>query len=196
MKQLAKIVLISLACGMLFGCAHPITMNPDLSSIQAKDITPISKKVGYYISDANRALEVVSAGGGGDKVRYFPYRDIEPGLYKALAEVFSGVTKAKNPQDASDLSRSGISLMIVPEISTTSSSPSPFTWPPTLFSVTLACTVTDPAGQAVHKLSVTGTGSAEFDEFKSNFSLAAVRASNDALSRLIKALGEAPELRK
>jgi hypothetical protein len=196
MKQLAKIISISLTCFMLFGCAHPISMNPDLASVQSKAITPINKKVGYYISDANRALEVTTAGGGGDKVRYFPYRDIEPGLYKALAEVFTGVAKIKNPQDAGDLSRNDISLVILPELSTTSSSPSPLTWPPTQFTVTLACTVTDPAGRAVHKLSVTGNGSAEFDEFKTNFSLAAVRATNDALSRLIKALGEAPELRK
>jgi hypothetical protein len=171
-------------------------MNPDLASIQAKGITTIDKQVGYHISDASKAVEVTTPGGGGDKIRYFPYRDIEPGFYKALAEVFRGVSKVKDPKNTDDLRQNGIALLIVPEIKTTSSSPSPFTWPPTQFSVTLTCTVTDAAGKPVQKLSVTGNGKAEFDEFKSNFALAAVRATNDALAKLVTALGEAPELRK
>jgi len=38
------------------------------------------------------------------------------------------------------------------------SSPSAVTWPPTNFSVTLACTVTDPSGVTVLTEDVTGTG--------------------------------------
>lgn len=196
MKQVAKLLLASLACIALFGCAHPITLNPDLATIQAKGNPLIDKQVGFHISDASKAQEVTTPGGGGDKVRYFPYRDLEPGIYKALTEVFRSVSKVKDPKDLESLRTSGISLLIVPEITTTSASPSPFTWPPTQFSVTLACTVTDAAGKPVRSFSVTGNGKAEFDEFKSNFSLAAVRASNDALSRLVTVLGESPELRK
>ena len=196
MKQVAKLLLASLACIALFGCAHPITLNPDLATIQAKGSPLIDKQVGFHISDASKAQEVTPPGGGGDKVRYFPYRDLEPGIYKALTEVFRSVSKVKDPKDLESLRTSGISLLIVPEITTTSASPSPFTWPPTQFSVTLACTVTDAAGKPVRSFSVTGNGKVEFDEFKSNFSLAAVRASNDALSRLVTVLGESPELRK
>ena len=196
MKQVAKLLLASLAFIALFGCAHPITLNPDLATIQAKGNPLIDKQVGFHISDASKAQEITTPGGGGDKVRYFPYRDLEPGIYKALTEVFRSVSKVKDPKDLESLRTSGISLLIVPEITTTSASPSPFTWPPTQFSVTLACTVTDAAGKPVRSFSVTGNGKAEFDEFKSNFSLAAVRASNDALSRLVTVLGESPELRK
>ncbi len=193
MKQFFKILLAALGCVVLFGCAHPITLNPDLKSVQAKGAAPIDRQVGFYISDANKALEVTTPGGGGDKVRYFPYRDLEAGFYKALTEVFKGVTKLKEPKMTEEARKSGITLLIVPEISTTSSSSSAFTWPPTQFTVTLAITVMDSTDRLVRKLSVTGEGKAEFDEFKANFSLAAVRASNDALSMLIKALPAASE---
>jgi hypothetical protein len=33
----------------------------------------MAKKAAYYISDEDRAREVTTPGGGGDKVRYFPY---------------------------------------------------------------------------------------------------------------------------
>lgn len=190
MKQLFKLLLAGVACVALFGCAHPINMKPDLDGIKAVSVKRNDKQVGYHMPDANLALEVTSPGGGGDKVRYFPYRDIEPGFYKALSEVFSGVTKIKNPKDAEEVRKSGATLLIVPEVSTTSSSPSPFTWPPTNFTVTLAGSITDAAGQLVRKFSVTGEGKAEFDEFKSNFSLSAVRAANDAMAKLVKNLAE------
>lgn len=196
MKQLLKLLIAGMVSIVLFGCAHPITMNPDISAIKADGITRIDKKVGYHIWDAKKAIEVTTPGGGGDKVRYFPYRDIEPGFYKALSEVFRDVSKIKDPLDKNEIRSSAISLLIVPEINTTSSSPSSFTWPPTQFGVTLLCTVTDADGKPVFKLSVSGEGKAEYDEFKTNFSLAAVRATNDALSKLIKALGNASELRK
>ena len=149
MKQVAKLLLASLACIALLGCALITTLNPDLATIQAKGNPLIDKQVGFHISDASKAQEVTTPGGGGDKVRYFPYRDLEPGIYKALTEVFRSVSKVKDPKDLESLRTSGISLLIVPEITTTSASPSPFTWPPTQFSVTLACTVTDAAGKPV-----------------------------------------------
>lgn len=196
MNRLMAYCSAMLACVFLFGCAHPINMNPDLALVSATDSKVIDKQIGYYMPDALRSLEVTTPGGGGDKVRYFPYRDIEPGLYKALSESFRSVTKIQNPKDAVALKNSGISLLITPEITTNSSSASAFTWPPTLFTVTLVCVITDPSGSPVETVKVAGEGRAEFDEFKSNFSLAAVRASNDALGKLIKALNESLVLRK
>ena len=89
-----------------------------------------------------------------------------------------------------------IKLVVLPEIATTSSSSSPFTWPPTAFSVDLTCNINDDSGKRVESVKVTGNGNVSFDEFKSNFSLASVRASNDALAKLIQALADTPELRK
>jgi hypothetical protein len=195
MKPLLKLLGSVLVCTFLFGCAHPINMKPDLTNIDNKNTQRNSAKVGYYISEANLALEVTTPGGGGDKVRYFPYRDIEAGIYKALSEVFSSVSKVKNPKDLTELGKSEIAFLFAPEISTTSSSPSPFTWPPTQFGVSITTMVTDARGNSVEKLSVTGNGAAEFAEFKSNFSLSAVRASNDTLAKLAKVVRESPELR-
>ena len=148
------------------------------------------------VPDALRSVEVTTPGGGGDKVRYFPYRDIEPGFYKALSEAFTSVSKVQNPKDSAALQAGGISLLITPEVTTNSSSDGAFTWPPTQFSVKLVCTIVDAGGKPVETIRVNGEGGATFSEFKSNFSLAAVRASNDALAKLVKALVESPELRK
>ena len=196
MLKYIKCLTAALACTVLFGCAHPITMTPDLAKIQATGVTPVAKTVGYHISDANRGLEVTTDGGGGDKIRYFPYKDIEAGLYKALSEVFSSVSKINDPRNVEELRESGISILVAPEIRTTSSSPSLLTWPPTKFSVTLTCSIVGIDGRLIQNLSVTGEGAAEFDDFKSKVSLAAVRASNDALTKLIIALGDSAELRK
>lgn len=195
MKQFAKLIFSIATCVVLFGCAHPISMNPDMSSVAGSSAARINKQVGYHIPEASSALEITTPGGGGDKVRYFPYRDLDAGFYKALGEVFTGVTKVSNPKDAAAISASGITMLIVPEISTTSSSESMFTWPPTQFSVTLDCKVLDAKGKSITSIKVQGQGQAEFSDFKSNHSLAAGRASTDALQKLVKALAESKESR-
>ncbi len=195
MKKFITYFTSAVACTLLFACAHPINMSPDLNAVQAKGSTPANQKVAFYISDTNKALEVTTPGGGGDKVRYFPYRDLEAGFYKALSEVFGSVSKIKEPKLNDEARNNGVSLLLVPELGTTSSSSSPFTWPPTVFGVNLGVTITDAANQLVKKVNVRGEGRAEFDEFKANFSLSAVRASNDALAKLIVALANTPELK-
>jgi hypothetical protein len=178
------------------GCAHPINMKPDLAAIRSPAAAQIDKRVGYHIPKALLEVEVTTPGGGGDKVRYFPYRDIEAGLYKALGQSFSSVTKLQEPSNTAALKADGVHYVLTPDVKTTSFSPSIFTWPPTEFSVTLSCRVVNADGATVDTVTVTGKGTAEFSEFASNFSLAAVRASNEALSALVKALTESPKLRQ
>jgi hypothetical protein len=62
--------------------------------------------------------------------------------------------------------------------------------------VTLTCTVTDASGALIDTIKVTGDGFAPFEEFKSNFSLSAVRASTDALNKLVQALSNSAALRR
>ncbi|MBI3147298.1 MAG: hypothetical protein HYZ17_02145 [Betaproteobacteria bacterium] len=88
-----------------------------------------------------------------------------------------------------------VAYVVVPQITTNSSSPSPFTWPPTKFSVHLACEVMDANGALVVKPSVVGEGRAEFSEFKRDFSLSGKRAAEDALLRMGEALSGLAELR-
>ena len=196
MKRFLSFATLSLVLLALFGCAHPITMNPDLTLVRSEGGAVIDKAVGFHIPDSAKAIEVTTGGGGGDKVRYFPYRDLEPGFYKALGESFRSVSKIANPKDAAAIASSGITLLITPEITTSSSSESIVTWPPTQFTVNLVCTVVDAKGVPVTVVRASGYGRATFDEFKTNFSLAAVRASNDALRLLVKALQESPALRQ
>lgn len=81
--------------------------------------------------------------------------------------------------------------MITPSLVTTSHSPSLFTWPPTVFTIEITCRIQDEQGKPVTEIRVMGDGRAEFDEFKSDFSMSAKRAANDALTKLVKAIGDA-----
>lgn len=69
-------LLCALALVTLAGCAHPVSIRSDVA--YPKGQAANSASVGYYISDSNRSLEVTTPAGGGDKIRYFPYRDLEP----------------------------------------------------------------------------------------------------------------------
>ncbi|WP_246795595.1 hypothetical protein [Burkholderia perseverans] len=180
----------------LSGCAHEISLTGDVNKIPALSTPPLEKTVGLVITDEQLASEAVTPGGGGDKVSYHPYHDLELPLYVGLGHVFKNVTKLKSAPDAATIQAKHLDYVIVPTIKTTSSSSSIVTWPPTDFSVTLTCTVADPSGQTVLTEDVTGTGHAEFSQFKHNLSLSGQLAAADAVSRLQSALAQAPELQK
>ncbi|WP_199724850.1 hypothetical protein [Noviherbaspirillum saxi] len=195
--QITKYIVSVLTAIAITGCAHPIAIGPDIAKIERDGAkAPVVKNVAYYISEDVRTKEVTTPGGGGDKVSYQPYRDMETAFYKMLTNVFGSVTKLKTAKDAEAISRNNVSYIITPEIVTNSSSPSPFTWPPTKFNVDLTCQITDALGNPVLTKSVSGEGNAEFSEFKSDFSLSGKRASQDALLKMQRVLLEAAELRK
>ena len=183
---------VALLC--LTGCAHSIALSPDLSKI-APASAKVPKTVGYVIAETNRWLQVTTPGGGGDKVKYFPYRDLEPGFRKALSEVFDKVAKLSSPADPA-IAAQGVSLIITPTITTTSSSDGALTWPPTSFSIELNCAVLDARGQPVKQINSQGQGRATYNEFKHEFALAARRAAEDVLEKLAKALAASPELHR
>lgn len=170
-------------------CAHPISLSPNNPSTLLASGPRIERKVGLVLGAEDRQREVTSAGGGGDKLSYFPYRDLETGIYQALSQSFSDVSKVSGPTDPLVKSE-GLSYVVKPSIATTSWSQSLLTWPPTLFTVELVCPFIDSNGQTVTEIRVQGEGRAEFDEFKSDFSLAARRASEDALKKLIQAIAD------
>ncbi|MFC5430429.1 hypothetical protein ACFPTO_16690 [Paraburkholderia denitrificans] len=180
----------------LSGCAHEISLTGDANKIPALSTKALDKTVGLVITDDQLASEVITPGGGGDKVSYHPYHDLELPIYISLGHVFKNVTKLKSMPDAATIQARHLDYVIKPTIKTTSSSPSLVTWPPTDFSVTLACSVADPSGQTVVTEDVTGNGHAEFSQFKHNVSLAGQLATADAVSKLQSALASAPELQK
>ncbi len=183
-----KILLVALCVTIIGGCAHPIAIAPDFNAVQAPATQVTAKKAAYYISDEDRAREVTTPGGGGDKVRYFPYRDLEAGLYKVLSATFASIAKLNKAPENEELNRQGIVVVVTPRITTHSSSDSIVTWPPTSFTVELECRISDPTGTELAQARIVGFGNASFDEFKSDFALAGKRASADALNKLANTL--------
>lgn len=190
MKSLITIVSLVIAT-LLSGCAHPIKVEPDATKIYSTTITPSksSANVGYYISADLLALEVTTPGGGGDNVRYYPYRDIESGYRQALDNVFTGVVKLPSPPDFSRAKQQGLDYIIQPQIVTSSGSTGFFTWPPTNFTVDLTSNVRDSSGKIVANPRVVGVGTADSERlFDHGF--AGRRAMEDALLKTQTALSE------
>lgn len=185
-----------LLCALLLtACAHPISMAPNLSKLDPPAAAAKPGTVGLYVSAEDKAREVITPGGGGDKVSYYPYRELEAGVYKVLGNVYERVIVVASATDIEALTKSGVSMVARPQVITQSSSSSVLTWPPTDFQVQLSCTFSDVGGTKIAETLVTGVGKAEFDEFKSDFSLAAKRAAEDALNKTQKAILAEPKLR-
>jgi len=156
---------------------------------------PVDVKVAYYIAPETAALEITTPGGGGDNVRYYPYRDIEVGLRRVLATVFRTVVKLATAPTPGALSSEGVAYVIVPAIVTTSGGSGFFTWPPTSFTVDLTSQVRAADGSTVVSPRVVGLGSAETGERMLDHGLAGRRAMEDALRKMQAALAEvAPRL--
>jgi hypothetical protein len=66
------------------------------------------------------------------------------------------------------------------------------TWPPTQFTIDLACDISDPTGTPLHRKQVAGQGNAQFEQFKSDFGLSGKLAMEDALLKMQKQLLELP----
>lgn len=181
------------AVAVLVGCAHPISIEG--KSVPAQDASWSQRKVAYVMSEADRQKQVTTQGGGGDKISYFPYRDFEKSLRSALVSVYSDVSIVSSEMNASAIRESGASFVFRPEITTTSSSSSAFTWPPTKFSVSVMVEVFDPKSTLLARLRATGNGNAEWEEFRGDFGLAGRRAVDDAARVLVDEVKRLDKLR-
>lgn len=189
-----RLLLATLAVGLLAACAHPIGIGPvDTPVRNEAGLNP--KKVAYVMTDADRAREVITPGGGGDKVSYFPYRDLEKAIRDALRAVYSDVFVVKSASDLEEIGKLGASYVFTPTITTNSSSPSLFTWPPTRFEIDLTCTVTDAQGQRVTELRTQASGAAEFGEFMKDFGLSGRRAATQLSEQFKQTVITHPQLR-
>lgn len=182
---------IVVAVLLLGACAHPITINPTSTPLRSEDQLYSKKVVGYVMTDADREKQVTTEGGGGDKVSYFPYRDIEKDIRDALKSIYSDVVLVRSPTDVEAIQREQIFFVFALEIYTNSNSDSIFTWPPTKFSIDLLSTVTDATGNILARVRVIGQGAASFSEFSvlsfsefsGDYGLAGRRAARDALEK-------------
>ncbi|VAW58243.1 hypothetical protein MNBD_GAMMA11-2816 [hydrothermal vent metagenome] len=175
-----KIYLSFLMLVIITGCTHSVQMAPDLSTIRSESTIKSTTNVGYYISSADLNAEVVSPGGGGDDISYFPYKDTESALKTILSQKFNKVYGLKSKDNNPVIESKNIKFIFSPKIKTDSSSESAFTWPPTDFTVVLTCIAYSANGEQIWKETVTGKGHAEYDEFTNDFSLSAKRASQQA----------------
>jgi hypothetical protein len=193
---MGKNLFAILMLGITIACSHPIVITPDVSQVSREGITPIEKNIGYYISNDDKAKLVTSPGGGGDKVAYYPYKELEPAIFKALSNLFRRAYPLKSANDLETIKSNDISFVFIPEIATDSSSSGVLTWPPTGFTVTIRCKAFDKTGTLLWEKSVTGQGAATFDEFKTEFSLAAKRASLKAVAAFQAEINNAQEFHK
>lgn len=177
-------IIVGLSLILFIGCARQMNMTPPLSSLSTDGIGKIEKNVGYYISSDDLSREVITPGGGGDKLSYYSYRDCAPVMRKILSNIFNQVHRLESSGDRQFISANNISYVFIPRIETQSSSESAFTWPPTRFSVFLKCKATDSSGYAIWEKEVKGEGEATYDEFKHDPPLAAKRAVINAFSKL------------
>jgi hypothetical protein len=191
----AREAVLIASCLLLGACAHPIVITPKEEVLAKSDAKPSPRSVAYVIAQADRDREVTTDGGGGDKVSYFPYRDLEAGFFHALSPLYARVTLVRSPDDKAVLDKNEVSLLFLPKLTTTSSSSGVFTWPPTAFSVSIEYTVQDAAGKEVYKNLLVGNGNATFDEFKTELGLAGRRAAEEALKKFQEQVGGAAALR-
>ncbi|MGC7405127.1 hypothetical protein ACPWR0_16345 [Pandoraea pneumonica] len=191
-----KLLCAAFIVALASGCAHQVSITPDIAAVNAPEgATRIDKHVGFVITDQLRELIVTTPGGGGDKIRYKPYADTETAFYKMFSNVFTNVSRLKSVDDSASAKKGALAYVVVPTITTDSSSASLVTWPATDFTVNLKCEIRNLDGTIFATQTVTGTGHADFSEFKSDFSLSGRRATADAMIKLQDALLKMPELR-
>ena len=186
MQRNHKIWAIFAISLMLSGCAHEVRIAPEISKIDRPFGAPtrLPNTVGYYVSDEQLSLSVVTPAGGGDSVKYSPYRDFVDGLKRVLENVYEKVTQVRNLNEI----EKGVELLVLPKISTNSSSTSLAFWPPERFTVGLQAFIKKPTGEAVDEISVNGEGSARMGfgsmDHAYGRSIAGERAMLDALTKL------------
>jgi hypothetical protein len=172
---------------VLFGCAHPISIQPkQLDAVSRTSSTPtqLKEKVGYYIPDKALELEVTTPGGGGDAVRYFPYRDMQPGYERVLHNVFESVVRLSAMAGPAEMQASHLTYVLAPTVTTSSGSTGVFTWPPTNFSVDIATEIRDSSGKIVATPRVLGAASVGgIMDMGGNFGVTGQMAMQDALQK-------------
>lgn len=193
-KLIARAITGTALALALVACAHPVKISPQLTLTSDRSRL-VDKKVGYRITDAQRALQVTSAGGGGDKISYYLYRDLESGLFDTLSSVFSAVYVIPDASSQQFIVDKNISFVFTPVIDSESSSKNVLMWNPTDFTLRLRASALDASGQEVWSRDFVGTGRAA-----AGGSLvetpAAQAAAADVFGQLQRALLDEPVFRK
>lgn len=190
-RQLASLTILG-AMLVMAGCAHPVSLRADVNYPSDKTV---DTAVGYFISDANRKLEVTTPAGGGDKMRYFPYRDLEPAILSTLGSVFRKVYSVPETGRAAYIADHHLTFVFEPVLTTDSSSHSAIFWPATDFDLTIKVTALNAAGQTVWNQEFTGHG--HVDKGRSLVDVPPAKAAAaEAFDKLRKALMDDPQFQE
>ena len=165
-------------------CAHQINITPPLATLDAAGVSRIEKSVGYYISPDDLEKQVVTPAGGGDSVKYLPYKESEPALKTILSNIFNDVHSLSSLNDAQFIASNNISYVFIPKIETDSSSRSSWIWPPSDFTVSIDCKVIDSSGKEIWQTKIKGEAHLGLPEVGREFSLAAKVATKKAFAKL------------
>lgn len=182
----------SFAFGLLIltGCAHQVTIAPQLNL--SRDSTAlVEANVGYLITDAQRNEQVTTPGGGGDKISYNPYRDLESALYSTLASVFTGVFVVPDSSADRFMEANELRFVFVPVITSDSRSSNVMLWNPTDFTLTLSIRAENRDGESVWEREFVGEGNAPAGGSLTE-NRAAQAAAIDVFQQLQRALQEEP----
>ena len=186
---------VAAAVLLLAACAHPVKITPPALTLVSDPAVRIDRAVGYLITDQQRATQVTTKGGGGDKISYTPYRDLESGLYQTLSSVFSSVYVVPGAGSDAFIADKHLTFVFVPVIATESSSTNVMLWNPTDFTVHLHVVANDASGKMVWSRDFTGKArSAAGQSLVEN--LPAQQAAADVFGQLQKALIEEPLFRQ
>lgn len=194
LSSAARACTAAALAALLAACSHPITMITETAPPRSMAHL-VPKKVAYVMTDAQRDQQVTTAGGSGDRVSYYPYRDLEKSIRDALRAVYRDVVVLRTAGDTKANDAAGVSLVFTPQIKTDSSSSSWVTWPPTSFTVEVSCVVSDAAGAEVTRVRAVGNGTANFGEFNGDYGLAARRAAKQMTSQLSSEIRRNEKLR-
>ncbi|WP_157268271.1 SHOCT domain-containing protein [Azohydromonas aeria] len=192
-EQTLRIIILLGMVMALAGCAHPVNISPNAAVVtRSPDLPPrVRHNVGFFLPLELMNLEVTTPGGGGDSVRYFPYRDMESGYQYMLSNVFENVVRLSAVGSAEDLARQGVKVVVTPTLVTNSGSTNTLTWSPTHFTVDLTSQVRDASGKSLGNPRVVGNGrtnGALITDF--DFGKSGRLAMEDALRKMQQALLE------
>lgn len=166
---------------LVLSCSHTLNISPDLRTLNNKSEKLSKRKIGYYISQSNRDMLVIDSTTSGDKLEYFPYRDLESGFVKILYNTHEEVEKMLNPVGVEGDNKKAMYIFI-PEIRTKAISTSILTWPPSSFNIEFLVKVVDGDGKLVTEKNYKAEGAATFTDWQKDFS----HAGKDASSKVLK----------
>jgi hypothetical protein len=180
-----RILFVLYVVLLLAGCAHSVSIVPekiDLSERYKYDI-----KVGYVISQEEISRDVITPGGGGDRVKYKPYQALDAALKMGLEEVFLDAVRLESISKISSYPE--LLLVFDPKIvRTDSSSSSLFTWPPEQFTIELECYLYDRDRQQLQHVESVGHGTSTRSDWGSfgnfTFGIAGSRAMQNVVEDL------------